>query len=140
MHKRGGSWKKKNQIFICGLLHRIKPRFVLPEGSFYFNIIIYPFCRVYIKLLVNQLLFCRYKEPKFIDPLKRALDRGSAGLDLLNSPLVLDYVHVKFTGTLPSWLSRNPFQPTVNEGHDRLLSHFVTNVRLNGFSPVYCTI
>lgn len=51
-----------------------------------------------------------------MDPLRRALDRGAKGLDLLNSPLVQDYVHVKFTGTLPSWLSRNPFQPTVNEG------------------------
>eukprot|EP00903_Cladosiphon_okamuranus_P014652 g13586.t1 len=58
----------------------------------------------------------KYKGQIFNDPLRRALDRGSKGLDLINSPLVLDYVHVKFTGTLPSWTSRNPFQPTINEG------------------------
>ncbi|CAB1107646.1 unnamed protein product [Ectocarpus sp. CCAP 1310/34] len=58
----------------------------------------------------------RYKEPDYIDPLRRVLDRGSKGLDMVNSPLVRDYVHVKFTGTLPHWTSRNPFQPIVNEG------------------------
>lgn len=59
---------------------------------------------------------CRYEGPAYKDPLQSALDRGSKALDFLNSPLVLDYVHVKFTGTLPPWSSRNPFQPTVNEG------------------------
>lgn len=69
------------------------------------------FCRnVSLEILFDP----RYKGPAYEDPLQRALDRGSKGLDLLNSPLVLD--HVKFTGTLPSWTSRNPFQPTVNEG------------------------
>lgn len=37
-------------------------------------------------------------------------------MDFISSPLVLDYVHVRFTCTLPPWSSRNPFQPTVNEG------------------------
>lgn len=57
-----------------------------------------------------------YTGPKYEDPLKSALDRGSGALDFLSSPLVLDYVHVKFTGTLPAWTSRDPFQPNVNEG------------------------
>ncbi|CAM9397930.1 unnamed protein product [Ectocarpus fasciculatus] len=57
-----------------------------------------------------------YAGPDYLDPLRRALDRGSEALDLVNSSLVKDYVHIKFTGTLPSWTSRNPFQPTVNEG------------------------
>ena len=71
----------------------------------------------FIMLCNSNIAFAnRYKGPVFTDPLRRALDRGSEGLDLINSPLVLDYVHVKFTGTLPSWTSRNPFQPTINEG------------------------
>eukprot|EP00752_Nemacystus_decipiens_P011859 g10519.t1 len=57
-----------------------------------------------------------YVGPEYEDPLRRALDRGSKALDFLNSTLVKNYVHVKFTGTLPLWTSRNPFQPTVNEG------------------------
>ncbi|CAM9807163.1 unnamed protein product [Ectocarpus sp. 6 AP-2014] len=57
-----------------------------------------------------------YAGPDYLDPLRRALDRGSEALDFLNTPLVKDYVHIKFACTLPSWTSRNPFQPTVNEG------------------------
>ncbi|CAM9237184.1 unnamed protein product [Ectocarpus sp. 12 AP-2014] len=68
-------------------------------------------------LLVGEINTQReYTGPDYLDPLRRALDRGSEGLDLLDSPLVKDYVHIKFTCTLPSWTSRNPFQPTVNEG------------------------
>lgn len=58
----------------------------------------------------------RYRGPAYKDPLQSALDRGSDALEFLFSPLVLDYVHVKFAGTLPPWSSRNPFQPTINEG------------------------
>lgn len=58
----------------------------------------------------------RYAGPSFVDPLPQALDRGPKALDLLSSPLVLDYLRVKFTGTLPPWTSQNPFQPDVNEG------------------------
>eukprot|EP00903_Cladosiphon_okamuranus_P014653 g13587.t1 len=68
---------------------------------------------IVVEMKCNSL---RHDGPEVVDPLRRALDRGSQGLDFLNSPLVLDYVHVKFTGTLPKWTSRNPFQPTVNEG------------------------
>ncbi|CAM9206508.1 unnamed protein product [Ectocarpus fasciculatus] len=67
-------------------------------------------------LLEDVAIENQCKKPDYIDPLRRALDRGSKGLDMVNSPLVRDYVHVKFTGTLPHWTSRNPFQPTVNEG------------------------
>ncbi|CAM9206588.1 unnamed protein product [Ectocarpus fasciculatus] len=58
----------------------------------------------------------KYRGPVYKDPLQSALDRGSDALEFLFSPLVLDYVHVKFAGTLPPWSSRNPFQPTINEG------------------------
>lgn len=64
--------------------------------------------------IVNRV--CRYSGPAYMDPLQNALDRGSTALEFLNSPLVLDCVHVKFTSTLPPWSSRNPFQPTINEG------------------------
>ncbi|CAM9177459.1 unnamed protein product [Ectocarpus sp. 12 AP-2014] len=50
-----------------------------------------------------------------VDPLWQALDRGPKGMDFLSSPLVQDYLRVKFTGTLPPWTSRDPFQPDVNE-------------------------
>lgn len=69
--------------------------------------------------VTTKCFWRRYKGQIFHDPLRRALDRGSKGLDLINSPLVLDYVHVRFTGTLPPWTSRNPFQPTINEGETR---------------------
>lgn len=43
------------------------------------------------------------------DPLQCALDRGSAALSFINAPLVLDFMHMKFTSSLPSWTSRRPF-------------------------------
>lgn len=58
----------------------------------------------------------RYDGPTYIDPLQRALDRGSKALDFLNTPLVLDYVHNKFSCTLPHWASSSSFQPTINAG------------------------
>lgn len=45
-----------------------------------------------------------------VDPLQHALDRGSEGLDFLNTPLVLDYVDIKFAGTLPKWNTREPLR------------------------------
>lgn len=40
---------------------------------------------------------CSYNGPSYLDPLSYALDRGSEALRFINSPLVLDYVHVKFS-------------------------------------------
>lgn len=51
-----------------------------------------------------------------MNPLFQAVLGGGEGLDFLNSPLVLDYLRIKFSGTLPPWTTRNPFQPDVNEG------------------------
>lgn len=76
-----------------------------------------------------------------LEPLRRAIDRGSEGLELLNSPLVLDYVSVKFSCTLPSWTSRNPVQPTVNEGEP--LTKFCasyTRAKIRGTRPPALTL
>jgi len=51
-----------------------------------------------------------------VDPLKHALQRGSEELKVINMPLVLDYVDIKFSCTLPHWASRSPFQSTINHG------------------------
>lgn len=49
------------------------------------------------------------------DPLQSALDRGSKALNFTNAPLVLDYMHAKFTKFLPSsWLSSSPFHHNVH--------------------------
>lgn len=61
----------------------------------------------------------RYGGPNYVDPLQRALDRGSKALDFINSPLVMDYVHVKFSCTLPNWTSSNPLPRTINPGFYR---------------------
>lgn len=58
----------------------------------------------------------REEEVESIDPLQVALDRGSQGLQFINAPLVLDYVHMKFWNTLPDWASRNPLHNTISEG------------------------
>ena len=50
------------------------------------------------------------------DPLQRAMDRGSKGLDFVNSPLVMDYLHLKFMGTIPGWFSSSPFRDTIDLG------------------------
>lgn len=50
------------------------------------------------------------------DPLGRALERGSKALDFVNAPLVLDYTSLKFSSTLPNWLSRAPFDSYLSEG------------------------
>lgn len=51
-----------------------------------------------------------------MDPLQRALDRGSKALDFIDSPLVMDYVHVKFSCSLPNWTSSSPIPRTINPG------------------------
>ncbi|CAM9548053.1 unnamed protein product, partial [Ectocarpus fasciculatus] len=58
----------------------------------------------------------RYNGPDYMDPLQRALDRGSKALDFVDSPLVLDYIHVKFSCTLPNWASSSSIPKTINAG------------------------
>ncbi|CAM9621106.1 unnamed protein product [Ectocarpus sp. 13 AM-2016] len=58
----------------------------------------------------------RYSGPDYMDPLQRALDRGSKSLDFVNSPLVLDYVHAKFSCTLPNWALSSAIPKTINAG------------------------
>lgn len=58
----------------------------------------------------------RYNGPEYMDPLQRALDRGSKALDFINSPLVMDYVHVKFSCSLPNWTSGSLTPRTINPG------------------------
>lgn len=58
----------------------------------------------------------RYNGPDYMDPLQRALDRGSKALYFVDSPLVLDYIHVKFSCTLPNWASSSSIPKTINAG------------------------
>eukprot|EP00903_Cladosiphon_okamuranus_P019883 g18275.t1 len=60
-----------------------------------------------------------YNGPSYLNPLSYALDRGSEALKFINSPLVLDYVHVKFSCSLPHWASASPFKATINQGFYR---------------------
>lgn len=64
----------------------------------------------------NNCIFHRYNGPKFVDPLRHALQRGSEALKFINMPLVLDYVDIKFSCTLPHWASMRPYQSTINHG------------------------
>lgn len=73
-------------------------------------------CGVALTHLLATYSICRKDSSERIDPLQHALDRGSTGLDFINSALVLDYLHLKFWNTIPSWMSRNPFQNTINRG------------------------
>jgi len=57
-----------------------------------------------------------YDGPSYLDPLQRAVDRGSEALQFVNNPLVLDYLHWKFNCSLPHWASRKPNLASVNEG------------------------
>lgn len=45
-----------------------------------------------------------------------AENTGSAASAFINSPLVLDYMELKWTCTVPSWSRRNPFDYAINEG------------------------
>ncbi|CAB1096081.1 unnamed protein product [Ectocarpus sp. CCAP 1310/34] len=58
----------------------------------------------------------RYNGPDYMDPLQRALDRGSKALFFVDSPLVLDYIYVKFSCTLPNWASSSSIPKTINAG------------------------
>lgn len=51
-----------------------------------------------------------------VDPIQEAVGRGSKALDFINAPLVLDYVRLTFSCTLPHWLSRHPFNYDINAG------------------------
>ncbi|CAM9784847.1 unnamed protein product, partial [Scytosiphon promiscuus] len=57
-----------------------------------------------------------YEGPAYTDPLSYALERGSGALKFINSPLVLDYVHIKFSCSLPHWASAHPFPSKINQG------------------------
>ncbi|CAM9102556.1 unnamed protein product, partial [Hapterophycus canaliculatus] len=68
-------------------------------------------------LIVDQPMIGEsYDGPAYLDPLSYAVERGSGALRFINSPLVLDYVHIKFSSSLPHWASAHPFQPTINQG------------------------
>lgn len=49
------------------------------------------------------------------DPLQISLDRGSDALPFVNSSLVRDYMHLKFSKSIPSWASRSPFHHNIHE-------------------------
>lgn len=49
------------------------------------------------------------------DPLQSALDRGSDALAFTNSPLVRDFMHVKFSRSVPPWGSRSPFHHNIQK-------------------------
>ncbi|CAN0037159.1 unnamed protein product, partial [Scytosiphon promiscuus] len=51
-----------------------------------------------------------------LDPLQQALNRGSVAHAFINAPLVLDYMELKWSCTVPSWTRRNPLDYTINEG------------------------
>lgn len=57
-----------------------------------------------------------YDGPNYIDPLQRAVHRGSEDLGFVNNPLVIDYVHQKFNCSLPHWASKKLDLASVNGG------------------------
>ena len=59
--------------------------------------------------------FIRMNRCEDIDPLQHALNRGSDGLAFVNSPLVMDYLHLKFMRTIPTWWSRTVPHENVDE-------------------------
>lgn len=56
------------------------------------------------------------KGPAIVDPLRRAVDRGSEALEFLSKPLILDFLHVKFMCTLPHFAAKRVVHSTINEG------------------------
>lgn len=60
-------------------------------------------------------IWLRAEPHRFDDPLQSALDRGSNALNFTNSPLVLDYMHMKFSRSIPSWRARVPFHHNIHE-------------------------
>lgn len=49
------------------------------------------------------------------NPLVQAVRSGPQAMELLSEPLVLDYLGLKFTRTLPSWNSQHPFERNINQ-------------------------
>lgn len=50
-----------------------------------------------------------------LNALAQAVRSGPRALDLLSEALVLDYVDLKFSRTLPSWNDQNPFRRNINQ-------------------------
>ena len=50
-----------------------------------------------------------------LNALSQAVRSGARALDLLSEALVLDYVDLKFSRTLPSWNDQNPFRHNINQ-------------------------
>eukprot|EP00903_Cladosiphon_okamuranus_P021895 g20127.t2 len=50
-----------------------------------------------------------------VNALAQAVRSGTRALDLLSEALVLDYVDLKFSRTLPSWNSQHPFKNNINQ-------------------------
>lgn len=48
-------------------------------------------------------------------PLAQATRLGPRALDLLSQPLVMDYLRLKFSRTLPRWNDQKPFQRNINQ-------------------------
>lgn len=73
-------------------------------------------------------------EQERIDPLQRAINRGSQALEFINAPLVLDYVQRTFLCTVPLWQSLNPFSYHINEGFYKYYSGAEQEPTLNQWS------
>ena len=50
-----------------------------------------------------------------LNALAEAVRSGSRALELLSEALVLDYVDLKFSRTLPRWDDQNPFRYNINQ-------------------------
>lgn len=51
-----------------------------------------------------------------MDPIEEAMDRGSDALYFANAPLVMNYMDLTFSRTIPRVLSRHPFKYHINPG------------------------
>lgn len=49
------------------------------------------------------------------NPLLQAVRSGPQAMELLSEPLVLDYLGLKFSRTLPSWNTQHPFERNINQ-------------------------
>lgn len=45
----------------------------------------------------------------------QAVRSGPQAMELLSEPLVLDYLGLKFTRTLPAWNTQHPFERNINQ-------------------------
>jgi len=50
-----------------------------------------------------------------LNALAEAVRSGSRALELLSEALVLDYLDLKFSRTLPRWDDQNPFRQNINQ-------------------------